>query len=80
MIFQRPQIIPSGSWKEKEAVDGVQKRNKSSLCPKPRIVTMCLAWVYELDTGMLHCDPTTLILARSRLYLIISIFSEYVII
>jgi len=49
MIFQRPLIIPLGSWKEKEAVDGVKKRNKSSLCPKPKIFTTYVGWGCELD-------------------------------
>ena len=49
MVFQRPLIIPFSSWKEKEAVDGVKKRDKSSLCPKPKIFMRHMGWLCELD-------------------------------
>lgn len=49
MVFQRPPVIPFSSWKEKEAVDGVKKRESSSLWPKPKIFTMHVGWLCELD-------------------------------
>lgn len=48
-IFQRPLIMPLSTWKEKEAVDGVKKRDKSSLWPNPKIFTMHMGWLCELD-------------------------------
>lgn len=49
MVFRIPPIMPFRSWKEKEAVDGVKKRDKSSLCPNPQIFTTHLGWLCELD-------------------------------
>lgn len=49
MVFQRPLMTPFSSWQDKEFMDGVNKGDKSSLCPKPNIFTVHVGWLCEPD-------------------------------